>query len=325
MELQELLSKALAGETLAIARLISLVERRDPTAHEVMKHIYPHVGNAYYVGITGPPGAGKSTLVDRLTRTFCAEGFSVGIVAIDPSSPFSGGALLGDRIRMNVKKKPGWDIFFRSMSAGKTVGGLAETTREATRILDACGKQIIIIETVGVGQSELDIVSATDTVLVVLVPESGDSVQIMKAGLMEIADVFAVNKSDRSGADSMAESIANMLERRTTFRKSEWTPSVFMTAAMRNWGIEELYRGILSHREFLLKEDRLKKRRKTQIRAELLRLIEKELTRITWEHMSRNNNLDQLVEQIWARKKDPESAAREIAVQVERQLDLSQS
>jgi len=316
MTLDELLDKALGGDTLAIARLISKVERRDPESHEVMRRIYPRAGKAHYLGITGPPGAGKSTLVDRLTRKFCEDGLSVGIIAVDPSSPFSGGALLGDRIRMNIKRKPGWDIFFRSMSAGKIVGGLSETTKEAARILDACGKDVIIVETVGVGQSELDIAGATDTVVVVLVPESGDSVQIMKAGLMEIADVFAVNKSDRSGAETIAESITTMLERRSSFYKTKWVPQVFLTAAMRNWGINELYEGIQKHRTHLRNESHLENRRKAQLKVELRRLVEKEIVRLVWQRLNETELGDQLVNDIWEHRMDPESAALEITAGV---------
>jgi len=320
MELDELLQKALSGDTLAIARSISTVERRRPEARELLKRIYPHTGKAYYIGVTGPPGAGKSTLVDRLTRKFCEDGFSVGIVAVDPSSPYSGGAILGDRIRMSTKKKPGWDVFFRSMSAGNVVGGLAAATKEAARILDACGKQIIIVETVGVGQSELDVAGATDTVLVVLVPESGDSVQMMKAGLMEIADVFAVNKSDRSGAEAIGEAITNMLGRRSTFHKYEWLPPVYMTAAMRNWGIDELHQGILKHRAFLMEDSRLAKRRKSQLKAELHRLVEKEVSRIVGSYLEERKEMDRMLDEVWDHKTDPESVAWDISEKIGRRI-----
>ena len=201
--IDELVEKSLNGEKLSISRLISMVERKDEYAPYIMEKIFPHSGKAYYLGVTGPPGAGKSTTVDRLITMLCKNNYSVGVIAVDPSSPFSGGSLLGDRVRMHVKHDK-MDVFIRSMSSGRVMGGLARTSKEAARILDACGKQVIIIETVGVGQSELDIAEATDTVLVILTPESGDSIQTMKAGLMEIADIFVVNKADRPGAEDIS-------------------------------------------------------------------------------------------------------------------------
>ena len=201
--IDELVEKSLNGEKLSIARLISMVERKDECAPYIMEKIFPHSGKAYYLGVTGPPGAGKSTTVDRLITMLCKNNYSVGVIAVDPSSPFSGGSLLGDRVRMHVKHDK-MDVFIRSMSSGRVMGGLRRTSKEAARILDASGKQVVIIETVGVGQSELDIAEATDTVLVILTPESGDSIQTMKAGLMEIADIFVVNKADRPGAEDIS-------------------------------------------------------------------------------------------------------------------------
>ena len=247
-DIDKLVEEGLKGKKLSVSRMISMVERGHENAPYVMEKIFPHSGKAYYIGVTGPPGAGKSTTVDRLIAMLCKKNFSIGVIAVDPTSPFSGGALLGDRVRMNVKHDK-WDVFIRSMSSGRVMGGLARTTKEASRILDACGKQIIIIETVGVGQSELDIAEATDTVLVIITPESGDSIQIMKAGLMEIADIFVVNKADRPGAEDISIAIQGMLKR--SLRKRGWMPPIYLTSASVNEGMTELYDGIWEHYRYL--------------------------------------------------------------------------
>nr|HID59957.1 methylmalonyl Co-A mutase-associated GTPase MeaB [Desulfobacterales bacterium] len=308
-EIDRLIEKSLEGEKLATARLISMVERGDERASYILRKVYPHSGKAYYIGVTGPPGAGKSTLVDRLVKLFCVNDYSVGVIGVDPCSPFTGGALLGDRVRMNIKHKE-WDVFFRSMSAGRVMGGLAKTTKEASRILDASGRKIIIIETVGVGQSELDIAQATDTVLVVLVPESGDSVQVMKAGLMEIADVFVVNKADRPGAENIALSIQGMLDR--SLRKREWKPPIFLTSASLNKGLDQLYDGVWSHYRHLHHDCRLETRRKAQLKNELRQLIEAQFSEVIWRNIINNSKLEELVEDVWEQKIDPQTIARKI-------------
>lgn len=308
-DIDGLVAASWEGDKLATSRLISMVERGDEHAPDVMERIFPHSGKAYYIGVTGPPGAGKSTTVDRLIAMFCKNDYSVGVIAVDPTSPFSGGALLGDRVRMNVKQDK-WDVFIRSMSSGRVMGGLARTTKEASRILDASGKQIIIIETVGVGQSELEIAEATDTVLVVITPESGDSIQIMKAGLMEIADIFVVNKADRPGAEDIAIATENMLKR--SLRKREWMPPIFLTSASVNEGIAQLYGGIWDHHRFLQSESRLQERRKSQLRQELRQRMEEELSQLIWQDVIEKKNIDQLVHRIWEREVDPQHAARKI-------------
>ncbi len=307
--IDELVEKSLNGEKLPIARLISMVERGDEYAPYIMEKIFPHSGKAYYIGVTGPPGAGKSTTVDRLITMLCKNKYSVGVIAVDPTSPFSGGSLLGDRVRMHVKHDK-MDVFIRSMSSGRVMGGLARTSREAARILDACGKQIIIIETVGVGQSELDIAEATDTVLVIMTPESGDSIQIMKAGLMEIADIFVVNKADRPGAEDISTSIKGMLRR--TLQKRDWDPLLFLTSASVNQGIEALYDGIWSHFRFLQQDSKLEERRKRQLRQELRTRIENEFSRIFWKDVIEKRDIDKIVDDIWQRRADPQNAAQEI-------------
>lgn len=304
--IDKLIRAATDGEKIATAQLISMVERGDPQADYIMEKISPHTGGAYIIGVTGAPGAGKSTLVDRLVSKFCRAGCSVGVVAVDPSSPFGGGALLGDRIRMNVNDK-GRDLFFRSMSAGRVMGGLARTTREAAKILDASGRQIIFIETVGVGQSELDIAKATDTVLVVLTPESGDNIQMMKAGLLEIADVFAINKSDRPGAESISQSLQENLDRSSAM--AEWTPPIFLTAASLNQGVDALHEGLLGHKEHLEKNGRMEKRRKSQLKEELRDRIEESLSDLFWQATAADHDLDRLVEDLWSTKSDPRKVA----------------
>lgn len=305
----QLIEGSLKGEKLSTSRLISMVERGDKHASYILEKIFPHSGEAYYIGVTGPPGAGKSTTVDRLIARLCKNNYSVGVIAVDPSSPFTGGALLGDRVRMHVKHDK-MDVFIRSMSSDKVMGGLSRTTKEASRILDASGRRIVIVETVGVGQSELDIAEATDTVIVILTPESGDSIQIMKAGLMEIADIFVVNKADRSGAEDISLSIQGMLDR--SLRKRDWTPPIFLTTASLNRGMDELYEGIWTHSRYLKQDSMLEKRRKAQLKLELQKRIESEFSHILWQDIIEKSSVDNLVREVWARNIDPQNAARRI-------------
>ncbi len=319
--IDQLIEGSLKGEKLSTARLISMVERKNEHAPYILEKIFPHSGEAYYIGVTGPPGSGKSTTVDRLIAQLCKNDYSIGVIAVDPSSPFTGGALLGDRIRMHVKHDK-MDVFIRSMSSDRVRGGLSRTTKEASRILDASGKQIVIIETVGVGQSELDIAEATDTVIVILTPESGDSIQIMKAGLMEIADIFVVNKADRPGAEDISLSIKGMLDR--SLRKRDWTPPSFLTTASLNKGIDELYEGIWSHSRYLQQNSELEKRRRAQLKLELRSRIESEFSHILWQDIIVKKNVENLVQEIWARKIDPQNAARRIIEELIEELPRRQ-
>lgn len=243
---EDLLRRMLAGERLALAKLMTIVENREPETAEIMSRLHGR-GTASIIGVTGPPGAGKSTLLDALTAHLRALGRSVGIVAVDPSSPFSGGAVLGDRIRMqNHFLDEG--VFIRSLSARGNVGGLARASRDVTRLLKAAGKDVVIVETVGVGQSELDIMRLADTVVVVLVPEAGDTVQAMKAGLLEIADIFVVNKADRDGAQKIKMELEQMLHLRPA---DGWDVPVVMTVATSGQGIAEVAAAIDAHRRHL--------------------------------------------------------------------------
>jgi LAO/AO transport system kinase len=266
----------LAGDRLALARLITRVENRMPGVAEIMRSIQPRLGRAHVLGVTGPPGAGKSTLVDRLTARLRAEGASVGVIAVDPSSPFTGGAVLGDRIRMQAHTLDP-DVFIRSMATRGSLGGLAAATGDVIKLMDAFGFPWILIETVGVGQTELDIVRQADTTVVTLVPESGDSVQAMKAGLMEVADIFVVNKADRDGAHALMAELrfsAHLHYSSSVSAKDiEWEIPVLAAQATNDVGIAELLAEIKRHRRALEEAGALEKRRQARRRSELRTLL----------------------------------------------------
>ncbi len=274
-----LLTDFLSGSRRALAKLISAVENDGARAREMLDELYSKVGRAYRLGVTGPPGAGKSTLVDQLTKTIRATGKTVGIIAVDPTSPFTGGALLGDRVRMHdLTTDPG--VFIRSMATRGSLGGLSQKAQEAADVLDIFGKDFIIFETVGVGQSELDIVEAADTVVVILVPESGDSVQAMKAGLMEIADIFVLNKADRDGAQRAVQELEAILHLRPA---AEWNPPVLPTVASVAKGITEVWKKIQSHREFLSQDGRLIAKRKQRLEKKIHELVSRRLKQEFWD------------------------------------------
>jgi LAO/AO transport system kinase len=305
----ELVENMLCGAEQSLSRLITLVEMDAPEVPQIMKMILPRTGRAYSIGITGPPGSGKSTLVDRLTAIARCKGLSVGIIAVDPTSPFSGGAVLGDRIRMQQHYLDE-GVFIRSMATRGCLGGLPRAARAVIKLLDAFGKDLIIVETVGVGQTELDIMKMVDTTVVVLFPGGGDAIQTMKAGLMEIANIFVVNKADRPGADQLAMELESMLS--LTPKNSDWQVPVLATQAINNVGIEELYGEIERHRSVLESTGRLSKQRQQQRRAELIQAIEQEVSERLSNLMEKDENLIALCEQVEKGERDPYSAARDI-------------
>jgi LAO/AO transport system kinase len=308
----------LDGDRLALARLITRVENRASDVPEIMRAVHPRTGRAYVLGITGPPGAGKSTLVDRVTARLRAEKQPVGVIAVDPSSPFTGGAVLGDRIRMQAHTLDP-DVFIRSMATRGSLGGLARATGDVIKLMDAFGFPWILIETVGVGQTELDIIRQVDTTVVALVPESGDSIQAMKAGLMEVADVFVVNKADRDGAHALMAELRFSVHLHYTSggapKDVDWEVPVLAAQAANDVGIDELIAQVKRHRAVLEQAGALETRRQARRRAELEALLVEEFTAQVTARVQTDAALGATIEAVTAGRLDPYSAVAEILSQ----------
>jgi LAO/AO transport system kinase len=305
-----------SGDVRALARTISLVENRSPGWSELLKALFPHSGRASVIGLTGAPGAGKSTLVDRLAR-FYREGDrkqdkrTVGIIAVDPTSPYTGGAILGDRIRMQEHfSDPG--IYIRSMATRGSLGGLARTTADVATVLDAAGRDIILIETVGVGQDEIDIVRLADITVVILVPGMGDDVQTIKAGIMEIADIFVINKSDREGADRVEREIRALQS--LALRHDGWTPPIVKTVASDGTGVKELAAAIADYEEYLQDENRALKKSVENWQERLIEMLRDAMLEKARAQMS-DGNLARLAAEVAEHKRDPYTLIEEIAAQ----------
>ncbi len=296
------------GDKAATARAITLVENNDPTARKIMQGVFKIQSKARIIGVTGPSGVGKSCLVDRLIEVYRKEGKPVGVLAVDPTSPFTGGALLGDRIRMQ-KRSTDKGVFIRSMGSRGSLGGLSGAAKSALDIISASGKEIVIVETVGIGQVEVDVVKYADTILIVLVPELGDGVQALKAGVLEIGDIFVVNKADHDGAD---KTVATILESLTLSEAGGWKPRVVKTEATTGKGVLELKKAIKDHWNYLDSSANKDKRKLSQAQEEVLDLLKNEFSQYLDEEVISSELFKRLMKEVASRKIDPRSAAKRV-------------
>lgn len=306
----DLVGELLAGKHRALARTITRIENRSPGYRDLVAALYPHTGNADVIGITGSPGSGKSTLVDKMAKAYRDRGLTVGVIAVDPSSPFTGGAVLGDRIRM-ASTATDMDVFFRSMSARGSLGGLSTATADAVKALDAFGKDKIIIETVGAGQNEVDVVKTADTVAVLVPPSSGDDVQMLKAGILEIGDVFVVNKADLAGSDKTVTELKNMLELREG-EAGDWDPEVVETIANTGEGVTEFLDVLDAHADWLDESGRREAKRHQRHAEELRNLLREDAGELVEDELAARGGIDELVERIDAGETTPYDIADDV-------------
>ena len=310
--LEKLVEGVRSGDRRALARAITLIENSDDLAYKLIRELYPHTGKSYSVGVTGPPGVGKSSLISSLVRHVRANGTGVGVISVDPSSPFTQGALLGDRIRLaDHFLDP--EVFIRSMGTRGHLGGIAEATLQAALVLDAAGKDLLFLETVGTGQSEVEIISIADTVLLVLMPGSGDSIQALKAGIMEIPDVIAVNKRDHPAAKTMMNEVRSIL---SLSEDTEWRPPIVLTEAVRGEGIEELWEQVQAHRTHLEENGLLQSRRADHLAGEVFAVASARAKNHLERAVADDPELRRLLAEVQRRELDPLTAVREIMEKV---------